>query len=417
MSIVFSHPTGNANVRAAAEGLVKVNLLCEFNTTMAVFQGTLVDRIGSLEQLAIIRKRRFNSSLKPFTRQWPWLEAGRIIASKAGLNRLVNHETGLFCIDAIIKNQDKRVARDLKYALKKGATAVYAYEDGARFTFENAKHLGIQCFYDLPIGYWRAAQRLLKSEWIRWPDWCPTLTGFYDSRSKLLNKDYELALADRIFVASKFTEKTLQEFPGVLAPIEVIPYGFPAIVDKHEYISLHNNRPLKLLYVGSLSQRKGIADLFASVEPFHKYVQLTVVGQKTGNSCPALDQALSNHKWISSLSHDNVIKLMQQHDVLVFPSLFEGFGLVITEAMSQGTPVITTERTAGPDFIEHGKNGWLFEAGTTRQLQAIIESLILHPIIIREAGKAAIETARNRPWKEYALELSMAVRKHLSKSN
>jgi glycosyltransferase involved in cell wall biosynthesis len=47
-----------------------------------------------------------------------------------------------------------------------------------------------------------------------------------------------------------------------------------------------------------------------------------------------------------------VLREMQRHDVLVFPSLFEGFGLVIVEAMSQGLPVITTSHTAGPDIIE-----------------------------------------------------------------
>jgi glycosyltransferase involved in cell wall biosynthesis len=39
---------------------------------------------------------------------------------------------------------------------------------------------------------------------------------------------------------------------------------------------------------------------------------------------------------------------MRVNDVLVFPSLFDGFGMVITEAMSQGTPVIVSERSAGP---------------------------------------------------------------------
>ena len=52
---------------------------------------------------------------------------------------------------------------------------------------------------------------------------------------------------------------------------------------------------------------------------------------------------------------------MREHDVFVFPSLFEGFGLVITESMSQGTPVITTDRTAGPDLIKNDENGWLLK--------------------------------------------------------
>ena len=100
---------------------------------------------------------------------------------------------------------------------------------------------------------------------------------------------------------------------------------------------------------------------------------------------------------------------MREQDVLVFPSLFEGFGLVITEAMSQGTPVITTDRTAGPDLITHGENGWLIEAGSTEALKQAIEELLYRPEMIESTGRAAMETARLRPWEVYGMELAKAV--------
>jgi len=95
---------------------------------------------------------------------------------------------------------------------------------------------------------------------------------------------------------------------------------------------------------------------------------------------------------------------------LVFPSLFEGFGLVITEAMSQGMPVITTDRTAGPDLITHGKDGWLIEAGSTIALQQAIEKLLDQPDLVTAAGLAAIATARKRPWFCYGKELTSALK-------
>jgi glycosyltransferase involved in cell wall biosynthesis len=161
--------------------------------------------------------------------------------------------------------------------------------------------------------------------------------------------------------------------------------------------------------VGGLSQRKGIADLFAAVDTFGKHVSLTVVGHKVSADCPALDAALAKHRWIPSLPHGQILQLMREHDVLVFPSLFEGFGLVITEAMSQGTPVITTDRTAGPDLIEHGKNGWLINAGSTHALQAAIEELLVQPSQIAEVGQSAMKTAQLRPWAVYGEELVNAV--------
>ena len=147
----------------------------------------------------------------------------------------------------------------------------------------------------------------------------------------------------------------------------------------------------------------------SAVAQLSNRVELTVVGRKAGAGCPALDEALLRHHWIPSLPHAQVLQLMRQHDVLVFPSLFEGFGLVITEAMSQGTPVITTDRTAGPDLIEHGENGWLVEAGSTQALVQAIEALLSRPELVAAAGRAAARTARGRPWAVYGQELAAAL--------
>ncbi|RYE35448.1 MAG: glycosyltransferase, partial [Sphingobacteriales bacterium] len=164
--------------------------------------------------------------------------------------------------------------------------------------------------------------------------------------------------------------------------------------------------------VGRLEQRKGVANMFAAVAKVKDYVELTIVGVKSTENCKALNSALSGHKYITNLPHADILELMKQHDILLFPSLFEGFGLVITEAMSQGTPVITTERTAGPDLINNNENGWLTEAGSTEGLLAAIEHAISKPSKIIAAGKAAMETARKRPWEVYGRELANSIMAH-----
>ena len=381
-------------------------MLACFYTSIATFPGDTLDQLSSFPPLAELSRRSFDPALQAKTKMWPWREVGRLVASKAGLSNLIKHETGYFCVDSVYHSLDQYVASRIARHQIQG---VYAYEDGAEASFRRAKQLGLQCVYDLPIGYWRSAQRLLQPELERWPDWAATLTGLKDSPIKLARKDEELRLADRIIVASQFTASTLHDFPGSLAPVQVIPYGFPPIGEARQYNATITGRPLKLLFVGGLSQRKGIADLFAAVAALHPRVELTIVGRKASNSCPALDGALSCHRWIPSLPHDQVLQIMREHDVLVFPSLFEGFGLVITEAMSQGTPVITTDRTAGPDLIQHGYNGWLIEAGSTSALQFMIEELLASPASIAEVGRAAMETARRRPWEVYGHQLAMAL--------
>ncbi|WP_201767174.1 glycosyltransferase family 4 protein [Rhodopirellula sallentina] len=332
-----------------------------------------------------------------------------MLANRASLAFLTRHETGPFCVDAVYRDLDRTVARRIK---RQPFSAVYAYEDGALESFRVAKKRGGTCLYDLPIGYWRAAQSLLATERERWPEWAATMPGFRDSEAKLARKDEELQLADQIYVASQFTRRTLEDYPGTLANAEVIPYGFPSAGPPREYVDL-KSRKLKVLFVGGLSQRKGIADVFAVADALSDHVELTVVGRANVQGCPALESALKKHHWIPSLPHEQVLQTMREHDVLLFPSLFEGFGLVITEAMSQGTPVITTDRTAGPDVITHGEDGWIIPAGDTASLQSAVENLLDAPGQLATAGEHARQTAMRRPWSTYGNELAASVKQLL----
>lgn len=412
MKIIVSHPNSNQFNRSALNGLHEKNMLSEFHTAIASFPNSFLDRLSAIPAFSEIKRRSFSPNLKTHTFNYPVMETGRLVAGKIGAAFLTKHEKGIFCIDSVYKHLDQCTSERLKYAKKKGAKGVYAYEDGAIKTFVEAKKIGLSCFYDLPIGYWRAARKLLSIENERRPEWSATLTGLLDSEAKLERKDEELALADKIFVASSFTAKTLEDYPGKLGPVEVIPYGFPKPVANRKYSGLNRTRPLKLLFVGGLSQRKGIADVFAVADKFHSQVSLTVVGYKASNNCSVLNKNLAKHTWIPSLPHDKILELMREHDVLLFPSLFEGFGMVITEAMSQGTPVITTERTAGPDIIKHSENGWIVEAGSTIAIEQCLENILQQPEKISKVGKAARETAALRPWEVYGCELANAIEQH-----
>jgi glycosyltransferase involved in cell wall biosynthesis len=357
------------------------------------------------------QRRKFDGQLESLTVQHPFRELGRMLASRLKLHPLVRHETGIFCIDAIYKSLDKIVAKRLREN-PQTFTGVYAFEDGALESLTAARELGLSGFYDLPIGYWRTARKLLEGEFERMPEWSNTLTGFQDSPEKLARKDAELAAAQKIIVASSFTASTLKDYPAKLASPIVVPYGFPAISSESDRPlrgPVTKEKPLRLLFVGGLSQRKGIADLFAAVNILGASVSLTVIGNKAVQNCPALDKELARHRWILSLPHEKVLEEMRAHDVLVFPSLFEGFGLVITEAMSQGTPVVTTERTAGPDLITHGENGWLVKAGSTEALVQQLEELVKNPEAVQAAGIEAQKKAATRPWSVYGRELAAAM--------
>ena len=400
MKIILSGPANNSNCKAVAEGLVHADLLAKYYTSVAIFPGSIWDCLGNIKAFSEIKRKRFDPILKDYIKSAPSYEIARMLSNKFGFSNLTKGEDSLFCINKINLKHDKRVAASLLNSKKKGVEGVFCYEDVASFSFKESKRLGLKNLYELPIGYWRSARRLLEIETEKWPAWASTIPGFEDSDEKLMRKDEEIRLSDRIFVASSFTAKTLEEYPGKLPPVELVPYGFPPVIQKSVQDSnLKSNQkgPLKLLFVGSLSQRKGIANMFSAVEKVKNHVQLTVVGRKINDYCPALDAALTNHTWIPTLPNEKILELMRAHDVLLFPSLFEGFGLVITESMSQGTPVITTDRTAGKEFIIHGKNGWL----------------VGRRDVIEQVSQEALITARNRPWEKYCQDIAEAVRKEL----
>jgi len=409
--VLISHPTSNANSRAVVKALEKESMLLGFYTSVATFPDTWLYKLGGIGPFSEIRRRCFNSSLKEFIISNPAMETGRLLASKFNFHSLTAHEKGLFSIDAVYSSQDKKVASRIRSNKgKKMIEAIYAYEDGAFNSFSEAKKNNIKCLYDLPIGYWKSSKKLLSVEEKKWPEYADTLIGLRDSEKKLSRKDKELELADCIFVASTFTANSLKEYSGHLAPIEVIPYGFPPVTKNRIY---ERNKRLKILFVGGLSQRKGIAYLFEAVDKLQDKIELTLVGKKTSDNCPKLDAELEKHNWIPTLAHEEVLKLMKSQDLLVFPSLFEGFGMVITEAMSQGTPVITTDRTAGPDLIINGENGWIIESGSTSSLVKKLEEIIMDPTICEKVGRNALETARKRPWEVYGKELTSAIKNHL----
>src|SRR3978361_1220772 len=138
MKIVMSHPTGNSNVRAVIEALDKVDLLSEFNTTVAVNPQSPWLKVmpGGVSQ-QLLRRTFPVTADRLFTH--PYLELARMILPKVGLARFVQNEHSWASVDTVYKSFDKSVAKRLPHLAKKEQiTAVYGYEDGALNTFKKA---------------------------------------------------------------------------------------------------------------------------------------------------------------------------------------------------------------------------------------------------------------------------------------
>lgn len=409
--ILLCHPTGNANVRQALRALNEAGLLDAFVTTVAAYPGNWWHRLSKTGPGREFVRRAFDDSLRGKTIQHPLREIGRLLAPRLGLGFLTAHETGFLSVDSVYSSLDRTGAKRIRSLArsgnkeKSGIAAAYAYEDGALDTFKTAKSVGMRCLYDLPIGYWRAARRIQAEEAERLPDWAATMPALIDSDAKVARKDKELALADHIIVASRFTADTLREAPFPIPDPAIIPYGCPQVSEGLDPRTSRSGSKVRVLFVGGLSQRKGLSYLFEAVDQLSKACELTIIGRRPPASCKPLQEALSRHTWIESLPHHLILEQMRAHDVLVFPSLFEGFGLVVTEALSQGIPVITTPHTCGPDILTDGEDGFIVPI---RDSDAIAEKLeMLHSD--RDRLDAMKVAARNKAsvltWQKYRLKL------------
>jgi glycosyltransferase involved in cell wall biosynthesis len=91
---------------------------------------------------------------------------------------------------------------------------------------------------------------------------------------------------------------------------------------------------------------------------------------------------------------------------MVFPSLFEGLGLVLLEALSQGVPVITTKHSGAPDFLSEGEDGFLVPIRDAGAIAEKLELLADDRDRLEVMSHAAIRKAAQRSWKRYRERLA-----------
>jgi glycosyltransferase involved in cell wall biosynthesis len=403
--VIVSHPTGNANVSAVVSALHEDELLAAFFTCIDWRPESRMAKAAPRALRAIFERRARIQIPAELVRTRPFRELVRNLYIRAGKKHRIADSRHPYSIDGVYRDLDAYVASNLdKFP---GVRAVYAYEDGALYQFREARKSGIHCIYDLPIGYWRANRKFSAEEAELQPEWKGTLNALADSDAKCALKDQELELADTVIVPSTFVKSTLELYPGK-KKVVVNPFGVPANISERREVT-NPDQPLRVLYVGSLTQRKGIAYLFKAVEQAGKAVTLTVIGRKVGHSA-LLDKYCERHRWLSSLPHHEILAEMRRHDVFVFPSLFEGLALVQGEALSQGLPVITTPNSGGTDILRDGIEGFIVpirdpDAITARLLQFYGDRELLH-----QMSESARERAVHLDWAACRARTVAAVR-------
>lgn len=404
------HPTGNACVRALLAGALLAGELGYFQTTVAA--QTLDSWVRLIPQnfSKEFQRRGYDiPNSKISTR--PLRELVRLLASKSNISFLTAHETGWASVDSVYRDLDRYVAKQLPSVWKEHQlSAVYCYEDGAFHTFKAAKQLGLKCFYDLPIAYWKTSQQLLRQEAQRWPEWEPTLVGTRDSPAKLERKTEELDLADVVICPSKFVYDSLPTITRQTKKCIVAEFGSPEIKVHTQKSRDLTRSSLRVLFAGLMTQRKGLADLFAAMKLLNRAdVELVIIGTPL-MPMEFYRNQLPNFTYEPTRPYQELLQLMQSCDVFVLPSIVEGRALVQQEAMSCGLPLIVTANAGGEDLIDEGKTGFLVPIRSPEKIAEKIAYFADNRHQLNQMSTQARQKAAQMTWNNYCQKILNVVR-------
>jgi glycosyltransferase involved in cell wall biosynthesis len=189
--------------------------------------------------------------------------------------------------------------------------------------------------------------------------------------------------------------------------IFVVPCG----TDPEYCVPGDRNRRRGLLYVGSWLDRKGVRYLAEAYQLVHEQgcpIPLSIVGygQTTDEVLrsfePALRPKIRIGEHLRILDERSLIEEYRTHELFAFPSLYEGFGMVLLEAMASGLAVIATPVGGVVDLVRHEENGVIVPLRDSRALAQAIVDLWRSPEKRRLLGEAARITGRLYLWDKIA---------------
>jgi glycosyltransferase involved in cell wall biosynthesis len=409
--ILFTHPFGNANVRAVLNALDHANLLAKFVTTLGWSTSSPFVQAMPENLRAELARRAYDLPHYKI-KTHPAREIVRLLAEKLGLRGLTRHEEGWASIDRIWGGLDQVTAEYLRQNHERlKIRGVYAYEDCAERSFDAARELGLHRIYDLPIAYWETAQSLLREEARRYPHWEPTLVGTRDSAEKLARKTRELELAEIVVCPSAFVLDSLPESARSSKKCVVAPFGSPAVAENtSSTIHRGDTGPLRFLFAGALTQRKGLADLFAAMKLVgSNEAELVVMGSAV-LPMSFYQNEFADFVYEPPRAHAAVLHLMRSCDVLVLPSIVEGRALVQQEAMACGLPLIVTRNAGGEDLIVEGKTGFLVPTGAPAAIAEKVVWFLQNRAELPAMSAAARAKAAELTWPAYGEKILHAIR-------
>ncbi len=419
MSVLLAHTMTAPHVQQPARALYEAGLLSRYITGVrdrpdAFSQRTLctVARLVGFDLAAQLRKRVVTEVPSALVEDHPWGELLRLLSSRLDRSGRLTDRVWERTETAF----DRLVARRLNPKIHQ---AVYGFEYTARHTFERARKLGLKCIYDVPAPEPRFVQDLIEREVARFPE---LRTPFFlhsaaREPARIAYRRHEWNDAGLVIAASNFTRDSFARAGLDVSKVRVVPYGAPPCAPAEEARTggSAGRGPIRFLWAGTFSIRKGAHYLLEAWRAANlgAHAQLDVFGSQ-GLPARLVTPSPVGVVFHAPVSRAELMAWYQRADILLFPTLCDGFGMVATEAWSRGLPVLTTSNAGAADFLKPNENGLLVPPGDTTALATALTWCVEHRNELQAMRPAAHSTAANWQWHDYRAALGGAVKTFLA---
>ena len=192
-------------------------------------------------------------------------------------------------------------------------------------------------------------------------------------------------------------------------------FNIPYFCDLQPYLVINRERHgrINVLFTGQFIARKGIDNLlhaFAVIADECPDVDLILAGGVRENINPEQlpEKYKDRIKFAGFVQPADLPELYSRADIFVLPSRYDGWGVVINEALGAGLPIIASDQVgAAHDLVQHGENGFIFPAGHEQQLAEYIKALAGSQELRKKFGRASRHLASKfdlnegvRRWKD-----------------
>ncbi len=265
--------------------------------------------------------------------------------------------------------------------------------------FDWARPRGVLCVLDQAIGHLASLDGTMREEYRRHPNFFRNAyVGVPEAKLDLQRR--AAASANLIVVGSDFAARTMTENGASPEKLQVVPYGFNDghFTNEPPRRPPLEGRPVEFLFVGSVGARKGVANLleaFEKIDPSEARLTLAGPLDMPAETLARYDRIVH----VGQLRRDEVAGFMRDADCFIFPSLFEGGGIVLYEAAAAGLGIIQTDRCG--DGVRDGRNGTVLPDLELDTLVETLRSLIFDKQRLQDWCGQSWSMRHERGWSVY----------------